>query len=109
MGSDNTKKHLWTHRDLCCVAVSVQARGGPACARRWRHRREDILLIAVCACLGGADHVAGIAAFGQVHRAWFEQWLELPYGISAHDTCNRVLRLLAPSRWNSCYRSGCRV
>ena len=65
--------------------------------RARRHRREDMLLIAVCACLGGADDVAGIAAFGQGHQEWFERWLAWPHGIPACDTCN------------SCGRSGCRV
>ena len=54
--------------------------------RARRHRLEDMLLIAVCACLGGADDVAGIAAFGQGHREWFERWLAWPHGIPARDT-----------------------
>ena len=68
----------------------------PRARRGRRHRLEDILLIAVCACLGGADDVAGIAAFGQGHREWFARWLAWPHGIPARDTFNRVLRLLAP-------------
>ena len=68
----------------------------PRGRRGRRHRLEDILLIAVCACLGGADDVAGIAAFGQGHREWFERWRAWPHGIPARDTFNRVLRWLAP-------------
>ena len=51
--------------------------------RARRHRLEDMLLIAVCACLGGADDGAGIAACGQGHREWFARWLAWPHGIPA--------------------------
>ena len=62
---------------------------------RW-HKLSDILVIAVCAVLCGAESYPAIEDFGQEREAWLRQFLELPSGIPSHDTFNRVLRVLAP-------------
>lgn len=46
-----------------------------------RHKLLDIVTLAVCAVLGGADHGTEIAEFGEAKRAWFARFLELPHGI----------------------------
>ena len=62
---------------------------------RW-HKLSDILVIAVCAVLCGAESYPAIEDFGQEREAWLRQFLELPSGIPSHDTFNRVLRVLEP-------------
>jgi len=62
---------------------------------RW-HKLSDILVIAVCAVLCGAESYPAIEDFGQEREAWLRQFLELPGGIPSHDTFNRVLRVLEP-------------
>ena len=71
---------------------------------RW-HKLSDILVIAVCAVLCGAESYPAIEDFGQEREDWLRQFLELPAGIPSHDTFNRVLRLLDPVALQSCFLS----
>ena len=58
----------------------------------------DILVIAVCATICGAESWEQIAEFGRVKREWFSRFLELPFGIASHDTFRRVFLLLKAER-----------
>jgi predicted transposase YbfD/YdcC len=58
------------------------------------HRLEDIVLIAICAVVCGAESWEEIETFGETKEAWLRQWLELPNGIPSHDTFERVFRKL---------------
>jgi predicted transposase YbfD/YdcC len=69
---------------------------------RW-HKLSDILVIAVCAVLSGAESYPAIEDFGTERETWLRQFLELPAGIPSHDTFNRVLRLLDPVELQSCF------
>jgi predicted transposase YbfD/YdcC len=69
---------------------------------RW-HKLSDILVIAVCAVLCGAESYPAIEDFGYEREAWLKQFLELPEGIPSHDTFNRVLRLLDPVQFQACF------
>jgi predicted transposase YbfD/YdcC len=69
---------------------------------RW-HKLSDILVIAVCAVLCGAESYPAIEDFGQEREEWLRQFLELPEGIPSHDTFNRVLRLLDPVQFQRCF------
>jgi predicted transposase YbfD/YdcC len=71
---------------------------------RW-HKLSDILVIAVCAVLCGAESYPAIEDFGQEREEWLRQFLELPEGIPSHDTFNRVFRLLDPVQFQSCFLS----
>lgn len=55
-----------------------------------RHKLIDIITIALCAVICGADTWEDIEEFGYTKRDWFERFLELPHGIPAHDTFARV-------------------
>jgi predicted transposase YbfD/YdcC len=69
----------------------------PRRKRNQRHELIDILLIAVCAVLGGANTWEQIAAFGVAKRDWFATFLDLPNGIPSHDTFYRVFAALHPT------------
>jgi predicted transposase YbfD/YdcC len=56
-----------------------------------RHPFESIIIIALCAQIGGANDAVGIAQFGLYHSDWFKRFLHLPFGIPSHDTFNRIL------------------
>lgn len=71
---------------------------------RW-HKLSDILVIAVCAVLCGAESYPAIEDFGHEREEWLRQFLELPAGIPSHDTFNRVLRVLDPVEFQSCFLS----
>lgn len=66
----------------------------PRVQGRCDHKLIDIILVAVCAVLCGADSWSEVEEFGQVKEAWLKQYLELPAGIPSHDTFSRVFRLL---------------
>jgi predicted transposase YbfD/YdcC len=60
------------------------------------HRLGDILVIATCAVIAGADGWEQVAAYGQAKEDFFRRFLALPNGIPSHDTFNRVFAKLDP-------------
>lgn len=60
------------------------------------HKLHDILVIAICAVICGADGWAEVAEFGNSKQAWFKTFLDLPGGIPSHDTFGRVFARLNP-------------
>jgi predicted transposase YbfD/YdcC len=60
------------------------------------HKLHDILVIAICAVVCGADGWAEVAQFGESKHAWFKTFLDLPGGIPSHDTFGRVFARLNP-------------
>ena len=68
----------------------------PRIERQKRHKLSDILVIAICAVLCGAESFPAIEDFGQVRYKWLKQFLELPGGIPSHDTFGRVFAWLDP-------------
>ena len=51
-----------------------------------RHKLIDIVVIAICGVICGADDFNSIASFGEAKQEWFAGFLELPNGIPSHDT-----------------------
>ncbi len=68
----------------------------PRVERTRRHKLVDILAIAICATICGADSWVHIELFGRSKLAWFQSFLELPHGIPSHDTfggnCSELMR-----------------
>lgn len=62
-----------------------------------RHLLTDILTIAVCGVISGADGWEDIAEYGRSKRNFFRRFLSLPNGIPSHDTFYRVLARLDPA------------
>jgi predicted transposase YbfD/YdcC len=60
------------------------------------HKLHDILVLAVCGVICGADGWAEVEEFGNSKLAWFRTFLELPNGIPSHDTFGRVFARLDP-------------
>ena len=77
----------------------------PRIQRCQRHKLGDILFLAVCAMLGGANDFVAMEKFGHAKRAWLDKFLELPNGIPSHDTLGRVFSLLDSERFIGCFVS----
>jgi predicted transposase YbfD/YdcC len=60
------------------------------------HCLVDILTLAVCAVLGGAETWDAIAEYGRSKEAFFRRFLQLPNGIPSPDTFGRVFARLDP-------------
>ena len=72
-----------------------------------RHDLIDILSIALCALICGADTFVDIARFGQAKQGWLQERLGLllPSGIPSHDTFGRVFACLDPAAFGQCFQS----
>ena len=68
-----------------------------------QHLLMDILVIAVCAVIGGAEGWEDIEEYGKAQAAWFADLLDLPHGIPGHDTFRRVLSRLDPEELTRCF------
>lgn len=75
----------------------------PRIKRTQAHSLSDILLIAVCAILCGADSFADFERFGKAKQDWLESFLDLPNGIPSHDTFGRVFALMDPRQFSDCF------
>ena len=65
----------------------------------------DIIAIAVCAVLCGADGRVAVATFGRAKVAWLRTFLALPEGIPSHETFGRVFARLDPAAFQRCFRT----
>ena len=75
---------------------------------RRRHRRKhllmDIIVIALCAVLCGADDWQQVATFATRRREWLQTFLALPNGIPSHDTFERVFDRIDPACFLACFQ-----
>jgi predicted transposase YbfD/YdcC len=64
----------------------------------------EIITIALCAAIGGANDWVAVEAFGNAKLAWFQRFLTLEQGIPSHDTFGRVFARLDPAAFQNCFR-----
>ena len=82
----------------------------PRSDRGQKHRLADILAIAVCAVIAGADSWEEVERFGQAKLPWLKTFLTLPNGIPSHDTFYRLFARLDPDAFGRCvtaWLAGC--
>src|SRR6187200_2755324 len=75
----------------------------PRQAMNQEHLFLEILVVAICAIIAGADDWEAVADFGRANLEWFSRFLSLPHGIPSHDTFWRVFRLLDPLQFETCF------
>jgi predicted transposase YbfD/YdcC len=68
-----------------------------------RHKLIDIIVIAICGVICGADDWVMIEYFGNAKREWFETFLELAHGIPSHDTFGKVFALIDPKEFQASF------
>jgi len=62
----------------------------------------NVVTIAICAVLCGADDFVAIAAFGRAKREWLSKFLDLSAGIPSHDRFNAILGALNVNEFQKC-------
>src|SRR5512143_3167758 len=77
----------------------------PRVKRTRRHPLINIVFMAVCGVLSGANSIAGIHEFAIDRRRWFSRYLDLSNGIPSEDTFGRVLARLDPGVFEKCLLS----
>jgi predicted transposase YbfD/YdcC len=75
----------------------------PRIDRTKLHKLIDILTIAICAVICGADSWVAIELYGCTKYEWLKTFLELPNGIPSHDTFARVFAQLNPQQFQECF------
>ena len=81
----------------------------PRMQRTQLHKLGDVLFIAVCATICGANAFTAMEEFGRSKFAWLKQFLELPHGIPSHDTFRNVFIALKPEAFTACFMSWVKV
>ena len=76
-----------------------------------RRRREvvypliNVVVVAVCAVICGADAFFAIAKFGTTKREWLARFLDLESGIPSHDRFNAIFAAIKPAEFEKCLLS----
>lgn len=74
----------------------------PRIERTKKHLLLDIIALALCGVISGAQNWEEIEDFGNIHKNWFGSFLDLPNGIPSHDTISRVFSALDPKAIQEC-------
>lgn len=75
----------------------------PRVERTKQHKLIDIITIAICAVICGADTWVARETYGRAKYEWLKNLLELPNGIPSHDTVARVFARLKPEQFQQCF------
>ena len=75
----------------------------PRVGGRVQYPLINVLAIALCALICGADTWKGIELFGYQRKRWLSQHLDLSSGIPSHYTFARVFSLINPTELHRCF------
>jgi predicted transposase YbfD/YdcC len=75
----------------------------PRIERQKKHLLPNIFFITICAVICGADDWVTVEEFGNTNEKWFEEQLDLKYGIPSHDTFSRVYSLIETQQFSDCF------
>src|SRR5262245_21966890 len=88
-------------QDHCAALTDPRSTHAP----NQRHEWLAMLVIAVCAVIGGADGWEDIEEYGKAQADWFAEVLDLPHGMPGPDTFRRILSRLDPDERTQCFIS----
>jgi predicted transposase YbfD/YdcC len=77
----------------------------PRRAHRRLHLLQDIIVIALCAVIAGAQDWQEIETFGRKRKPWLKRFLRLSNGIPSHDTFERVFDRISPQAFQACFQA----
>jgi hypothetical protein len=77
----------------------------PRIDRNKQHDLAEMLFVASCAVIGGADGWADILEFAESKLDWPHRFVKLDNGIPVDDPFSRVLSRISPQALNDCFLS----
>lgn len=87
----------------CAMRTHFADLTDPRIERTKRHALLDILTLALCAVICGADSWVEVERFGRAKASWLGTFLPLPNGIPSHDTFGRVFAALDPAAFEAAF------
>ncbi len=75
----------------------------PRMNRTKKHKLVDVILIAICAVIAGADGWQDIEFWAKEKKDWLNLFLELPNGIPSHDTIEDVFARISPKQFSHAF------
>jgi len=99
LGSEAPRRITMTADRELSIAHHFAELTDPRIDRSRLHELLDILAIAICAVVAGADSWDDIEDFGNAKLAWLSTFLGLPNGIPSHDTFGRLFERLDPGEF----------
>ena len=79
---------------MACLIESFSVVQDPRVERTQEHPLINIIVIAICGVICGADSWVEIETFGKAKQDWLSEHLDLKNGIPSHDTFGRVFARL---------------
>lgn len=75
----------------------------PRVTGRTDHDLLDILVLALCAVMSGAEGWDDIEDWGRAREVWLRRYLRLRNGIPGHDTIRRVFEVISSRQLEACF------
>lgn len=85
------------------IADHFSAIEAPRIDRSKQHKLIDLITIAICAVICGAEGWTDIETYGLTKYEWLKQFLELPNRIPSHDTFARLFARLIFQQFQQCF------
>jgi predicted transposase YbfD/YdcC len=87
---------------VAAIGVHFAKLTDPRVERTKLHSLLDMVFIALCATICGAEGWADVERFAKAKRDWFARFLSLENGIPSHDTFGRVFARLDTQEFQTC-------
>jgi hypothetical protein len=65
----------------------------------------NVVVIAVCAVICGADDFVAIAKWAKTKEGWLAKFLDMSAGVPSHDRFNAILAAIKPAEFEKCLLS----
>jgi len=87
------------NQPIASIVKHFEGLSDPRTGNAKAHIFLEILIIAICAVICGADGWSDVELFGKNKKVWLKTFLELPKGIPSHDTFGRVFAKIKPEEF----------